>query len=118
MVFCQMAEYYLVGCRSVECYLVDVSFGQVSFGQTLFGQMLFGQTLLFFGGIWWDLVCTKNIQFSPVKIQLRPPAVSSSFFHNNFSNYVTNFGSELKTTFPPHFNSVQFQPSTTPFHTR
>ena len=97
MVFCQMAEYYLVRCRSVGCYLVEVSFGQVSFGQT-FGQVLFGQMLLFFGGIRWDLVCTENIQLSPVKIQLRPPTVSSPFFVTIFSNYVTNFGSEFKTT--------------------
>ncbi len=65
------------------------------------------------------------------------PHCQLPFFRNNFSNYVTNFGSELKTTFteniyvfqellqlttikgdvPPHFNSVQFQPSTTPFRT-
>ncbi len=80
MVLCQMAEYYLVRCRSVECYLVKVSFGQVSFGHMLFGQVLFGQTLLFFGGIRWDLVCTENSQLSPVKIQLRPPAVTPHFF--------------------------------------
>jgi hypothetical protein len=80
MVFCQMAEYYLVRCRSVGCYLVEVSFGQVSFGQTLFGQVLFGQTLLFIGGILKNVVCTKNIQLSPVKFQLRPPAVNSPFF--------------------------------------
>ena len=116
-----LVKYHLVRRRLGKCYLVERYSFSVTFDVPLFEL--------------------ENIQFSPVKIQLRPPAVY--FVHSPFfRNYVTNLVMSLETTknvfkiifwkhpkkllllttikgdVPPRFNSVQFLPSTTPFRTR